>query len=91
MTGTINGPKIPDSIKETIVKLASGKKPVGSMTTSKITRTILDKYREFRYAFICDICSMEYDSKDRIKFGTCEHSFCDSCLRHYVDYKISRF
>lgn len=34
---------------------------------------------------------MEYSEKDRQKISKCAHFFCDSCLRHYVDYKISRF
>jgi hypothetical protein len=34
---------------------------------------------------------MEYKEEDRQKISKCAHSFCDSCLRHYVDYKISRF
>jgi hypothetical protein len=82
---------LPDSIKGSIVGLATGRKPKGSMTSTKILKNILDKYRDFRYAFICDICSMEYDAKMKTKIGNCEHNFCDSCLRHYVDYKISRF
>ena len=36
----MQGSKIPDSIKQTIAMLASGKKPIGSMTGSKFARTI---------------------------------------------------
>ena len=84
--------KMPDSIKESIVNLASGKKPAGSLTASKVSKALFDKYRSFKSnIFICEICSCEYEEKFKTKLSNCNHVFCDSCLRHYVDYKISRF
>lgn len=39
------GTKIPPSVLESIRMLASGKKPLENMTTSKITRNLMEKYR----------------------------------------------
>lgn len=62
------------------------------MTTSKMARAIFSKARELKgNSFICDICACEYEETDKKKIAKCSHAFCDSCLRHYVDYKISRF
>ena len=35
-----NSLKMPDSIKESIVNLASGKKPAGSLTSSKVSKAL---------------------------------------------------
>lgn len=63
------------------------------MTTSKMAKAIFEKARELKGGnnFLCDICACQYDESEKKKISRCSHSFCDSCLRHYVDYKISRF
>ncbi len=51
--------KIPQPILQTIVKLATGKKPIASMTTSKMAKAIFEKARELKGGnnFLCDICA----------------------------------
>lgn len=73
--------------------LATGKKPIDSMTKSKMTKVLLSKYREMKgdNKFICQICESEYDEIMRHKWANCGHAFCGTCLWYYVNYKINRF
>ena len=41
--------------------------------------------------FVCGICECEYDMKKQAKLAKCYHTFCDSCLQHYIIYKVGVF
>lgn len=70
---------------------ASGRKP--EITKSKVAQTMLSRFREIRdtSTFLCGICEMEYKEDEKTRIGDCSHYYCDSCLQHYVIYKVGMF
>lgn len=58
---------------------------------SKIQTEEIRKSGQLGSLFKCDICLIEYSLSQKVQFAKCGHAFCDSCLRHYADYKISHF
>ena len=62
-----------------------GKSRLGSMFKSK--------FKEVRHIVNCGICMEEIRVTEKtLKLCTCEHkNFCESCLHHYVIYKVNNF
>ena len=58
------------------------------MKVSRIGQMFKEKVME---TFPCGICECEYSLKEFAKITKCPHTFCDSCLQHYVIYKVGMF
>jgi hypothetical protein len=71
------------------------KKPEeGGMKESKLGSVIRSKIKDMRNIINCEICDSEMKKSDQqLTMCDCEHkfNFCESCLHHYVIYKVKMF
>lgn len=64
------------------------------MKESKLGSTIRSKIKDMRSIINCEICDSDMKKSDKqLTMCDCEHkfNFCESCLHHYVIYKVKMF
>ena len=63
------------------------------VSKSKLGSMFRSKFRDMRNIVNCGMCEEEIKVSDKtLKLCTCDHNnFCESCLHHYVIYKVKNF